>query len=96
MRDLEQLREALIAGEWKTAAAATQAALAGGAAPLAIVTEHLMPAMDEVGRRLDVRRVFRARDAALRAGHEGIDGDSPPAAGIERRSTCGARRHRNG
>jgi corrinoid protein of di/trimethylamine methyltransferase len=58
MRDLEQLQEALIAGDWKAAAAATQAGLAEGVAPLTIVTAHLMPAMDEVGRRFECEEYF--------------------------------------
>jgi corrinoid protein of di/trimethylamine methyltransferase len=58
MHDLEQLKEALLVGDWKTAAAATQTALAGGVAPLTIVTEHLMPAMDEVGRRFECEEYF--------------------------------------
>jgi len=58
MHDLEQLKEALIAGDWKTAAAATQAGLAAGAMPLTIVTAHLMPAMDEVGRRFECEEYF--------------------------------------
>ena len=58
MHDLEQLKGALIVGDWTTAAAATQAALAGGVAPLTIVTGHLMPAMDEVGRRFECEDYF--------------------------------------
>lgn len=58
MSDLEQLKEALIVGDWKTAAAATHAALAAGMAPLTIVTGHLMPAMDEVGRRFECEEYF--------------------------------------
>ncbi len=58
MSDLEQLKEALIVGDWKTAAAATHAALAAGVAPLTIVTGHLMPAMDEVGRRFECEEYF--------------------------------------
>jgi corrinoid protein of di/trimethylamine methyltransferase len=58
MHDLEQLKEALIVGDWKNAAAATQAALADGVAPLTIVTGHLMPAMDEVGRRFECEEYF--------------------------------------
>jgi methanogenic corrinoid protein MtbC1 len=58
MSDLEQLKEALIVGDWKTAAAATRAALASGVAPLTIVTAHLMPAMDEVGRRFECEDYF--------------------------------------
>ena len=58
MHDLEQLKEALIVGDWKAAAAATQAALARGVAPLTIVTGHLMPAMDEVGRLFECEEYF--------------------------------------
>ena len=58
MHDLKLLEEALIVGDWKTAAAATQAALEGGVAPLTIVTGHLMPAMDEVGRRFECEDYF--------------------------------------
>ena len=58
MHDLEKLKEALIVGDWKTASAATQAALAGGVAPLTIVTGHLMPAMEEVGRRFECEEYF--------------------------------------
>jgi corrinoid protein of di/trimethylamine methyltransferase len=58
MNHLEQLKEALIVGDWKTAAVATKAALADGVAPLSIVTGHLMPAMDEVGRRFECEEYF--------------------------------------
>ncbi len=58
MPDLEKLPEAVIEGDWKAAAAATQAAIAAGVAPLTIVTEHLVPAMDEVGRRFECEEYF--------------------------------------
>jgi 5-methyltetrahydrofolate--homocysteine methyltransferase len=58
MPDLEKLREAVIEGDWKTAAAVTQAAIAAGAEPLAIVTGYLVPAMDEVGRRFECDEFF--------------------------------------
>ena len=58
MNDLEHLKEALIVGDWKTAAVATKAALGDGVAPLTIVTGHLMPAMDEVGRRFECEEYF--------------------------------------
>ena len=58
MPDLEQLKQALIEGNWKTATAATQAALAEGVAPLTIVTKHLVPAMDEVGRLFECEEYF--------------------------------------
>ena len=58
MDDLEQLKEALISGDWKAAAAATQAGVARGVEPLTIVTAYLMPAMNEVGRRFECEEYF--------------------------------------
>jgi len=58
MSELEQLHQAVIDGEWKSAAAATQAAIATGVAPLTLVTESLVPAMDEVGRRFECEDYF--------------------------------------
>jgi len=58
MSNLDQLREAVIEGDWKTAAGVTHAAIAEGVAPLTIVTSHLVPAMDEVGRRFECEEYF--------------------------------------
>ena len=58
MADRDKWYEAVIEGDWKTAAAATKAAIAEGVAPLAIVTGYLMPAMDEVGRRFECEEYF--------------------------------------
>jgi corrinoid protein of di/trimethylamine methyltransferase len=58
MPDLDKLHEAVIEGDWKTAAAVTQAAIAEGVAPLTIVTGYLVPAMDEVGRRFECEEYF--------------------------------------
>jgi len=58
MPDLENLHQAVIEGNWKAAAAATQAALAAGAPPLTVVTGYLVPAMDEVGRRFECEEYF--------------------------------------
>ncbi len=58
MSDLEKLHRAVIEGNWKTAAAATHAAIAAGVDPLAIVTGQLVPAMDEVGRRFECEEYF--------------------------------------
>ncbi len=58
MSDLEKLHEAVIEGNWKSAAGATNAALADGVAALTIVTECLVPAMDEVGRRFECEEYF--------------------------------------
>jgi 5-methyltetrahydrofolate--homocysteine methyltransferase len=59
MPDLDKLNEAVLEGDWKTAVAVTEAAIAAGLAPLAIVTECLVPAMDEVGRRFECEEYFR-------------------------------------
>ncbi len=48
----------LIEGDWKAAAAVTQAAVAAGVAPLTIVSGYLVPAMDEVGRRFECEEYF--------------------------------------
>jgi len=58
MPDLDKLHGAVIEGDWKGAAAATQAAIAAGVTPLTIVTEYLVPAMDEVGRRFECEEYF--------------------------------------
>ena len=58
MSDLQKLHEAVIEGDWKTAAAVTQAAIAAGVAPLTIVSGCLVPAMDEVGRRFECEEYF--------------------------------------
>jgi 5-methyltetrahydrofolate--homocysteine methyltransferase len=58
MPDLLELNEALIQGDWKAAAAVTRAALAAGVTPLTIVTGHLVPAMDEVGRLFECEEYF--------------------------------------
>jgi len=58
MPDLQKLNEALIEGDWKAAAAVTHAAIAAGVDPLTIVTGHLVPAMDEVGRRFECEEYF--------------------------------------
>jgi len=58
MPDLDKLHGAVIEGDWKAAAAATQAAIAAGVTPLTIVTEYLVPAMDEVGRRFECEEYF--------------------------------------
>ena len=58
MLELEKLHEAVIEGDWKTAAAVTRIAIAAGVAPLTIVSGYLVPAMDEVGRRFDCEEYF--------------------------------------
>ena len=57
MPELEKLHQAVIEGDWKTAASVTHAAIASGVAPLAIVG-CLVPAMDEVGRLFECEEYF--------------------------------------
>jgi len=58
MPDLDKLHEAVIEGDWKTAAEVTRAAIAAGVEPLTIVTGYLVRAMDEVGRRFECEEYF--------------------------------------
>jgi 5-methyltetrahydrofolate--homocysteine methyltransferase len=58
MPDLDQLMEAVIDGNWKSAAAATQAAIDAGVPALTIVSDYLVRAMDEVGRRFECEDYF--------------------------------------
>lgn len=73
MPDLKELYEAVVRGDAKTTRALTQEALAEGIDPLKLVNDHLVPAMDEVGRRFESNEYFvpellisaRAMKAAL-------------------------------
>ncbi len=58
MADLTVLRKAIIDGDLKGAVAATKEALAESADPLEMVTQHMVPAMDEVGRRFECEEYF--------------------------------------
>ncbi len=58
MTDLKQLYEAVVNGDAKTAQAITQQALAEGVDPLTLVNGHMVPAMDEVGRRFESNEYF--------------------------------------
>jgi corrinoid protein of di/trimethylamine methyltransferase len=49
--DLDQLYEAILTGDMPTAIELTKAAIAAGVNPETLVTERMIPAMDEVGRR---------------------------------------------
>ena len=55
---MDELRGAIIEGNWKAAVTATKRALETGIAPLALVTDHLVPAMDEVGRLFESEEYF--------------------------------------
>jgi len=58
MADLTALRKAIINGDLKGAVAATKEALAERVDPLSLVTDHMVPAMDEVGRRFECEDYF--------------------------------------
>lgn len=73
MADLETLRQAIIDGDAKTAGAAAREAIAAGVDALTLIQQHMVPAMDEVGRRYECEEFFvpelllsaRAMKAAL-------------------------------
>jgi 5-methyltetrahydrofolate--homocysteine methyltransferase len=73
MADLKKLYDSVVGGDAKTTQAITQQALAEGVDPLKLVNEHMVPAMDEVGRRFEANEYFvpellisaRAMKAAL-------------------------------
>ncbi|HWB97158.1 MAG TPA: corrinoid protein [Bryobacteraceae bacterium] len=58
MSDLQKLHDAVLNGDAKTAVAVTKEALADGVDPLELVTKHMVPAMDEVGRRFECEEYF--------------------------------------
>lgn len=73
MSDYSKLYEAIVNGDAKSAGAVTQDALTAGADPLELVSRHMIPAMDEVGKRFECEDYFvpelllsgRAMKAAL-------------------------------
>jgi 5-methyltetrahydrofolate--homocysteine methyltransferase len=73
MADLKKLYDSVVSGDAKTTQAITKEALAEGVDPLKLVNEHMVPAMDEVGRRFEANEYFvpellisaRAMKAAL-------------------------------
>jgi corrinoid protein of di/trimethylamine methyltransferase len=58
MSDANTLHEAIINGNAKTAVEATRQLLAANSDPLALVTQAMIPAMDEVGRRFECEEYF--------------------------------------
>jgi 5-methyltetrahydrofolate--homocysteine methyltransferase len=58
MPDLKKLYDAVLAGDQKTSVAVTQEALAAGVDPMALITDYMVPAMDEVGRRFECEDYF--------------------------------------
>ena len=53
MPDLIRLREAILKGDAKEAKAVTWEAIEQNADPKELVTQYMIPAMDEVGRRFE-------------------------------------------
>lgn len=58
MQELNALSEAVLRGDAKQAREITEQALASGMDPLALVNEHMVPAMAEVGRRYECNEYF--------------------------------------
>jgi corrinoid protein of di/trimethylamine methyltransferase len=58
MSDLSQLYEAILSGDSKSSVAITKEALDAGADPLEIVNAHMIPAMDEAGKRFECEDFF--------------------------------------
>lgn len=58
MVDLTQLHDAILRGDAKKAVAVTREALAENTSPTELVSKHMIPAMDEVGRRFECQEYF--------------------------------------
>lgn len=56
--DLTKLQEAILSGDDRTAVEVTKAALEAGVDPQSLVTEHVTPAMAEVGQRFESGEYF--------------------------------------
>lgn len=73
MADLNNLRQAIIDGDARTAGTVAREAIASGHDALALIQAYMVPAMDEVGRRYECEEFFvpelllsaRAMKAAL-------------------------------
>jgi len=73
MPDLSELKNAIMTGNAKAAEDITKEALSGGVDPQEIVNKHMIPAMDEVGKKFECNDIFvpelliaaRAMKAAL-------------------------------
>jgi corrinoid protein of di/trimethylamine methyltransferase len=58
MGEASKLYEAILNGDAKTSAAVTKEALDGGADPLELVNQQMIPAMDEAGKRFECEEYF--------------------------------------
>jgi 5-methyltetrahydrofolate--homocysteine methyltransferase len=58
MVDLQQLYDAILNGDAKTAATVTNEALAAGVIPIDIISKYMVPAMDRVGRMFECEEYY--------------------------------------
>jgi corrinoid protein of di/trimethylamine methyltransferase len=58
MADLKKLHDAILNGDAKTSAAVTRDALASGMEPMELITNYMVPAMDEVGKLFECEEYF--------------------------------------
>lgn len=58
MAQSQELYDAILNGDAKKAHTATEVALAAGAVPLQLISESMVPAMDEVGRLFEAEEYF--------------------------------------
>ena len=58
MADLKKLYDAVLNGDSKTSVAITKEAIAEKIDPMELITNHMIPAMDEVGRRFECSDYF--------------------------------------
>jgi 5-methyltetrahydrofolate--homocysteine methyltransferase len=58
MMDLKKLYEAILNGDNKTALASAQQAVSEGVPPMELITNYMIPAMGEVGRRFECEEYF--------------------------------------
>jgi corrinoid protein of di/trimethylamine methyltransferase len=58
MEHSKELYQGIIDGNTKQARAATQAAIAAGVAPMTLISESMVPAMEEVGRLFETQEYF--------------------------------------
>ena len=85
MTPIESLHAAVLRGDAKSARAVTEEALRAGENALRLVTEGMVPAMDEAGRRFDCSEFFvpelllaaRAMKAALELIRDFLTGQLP-------------------
>lgn len=58
MPDLKKLYDAVLNGDQKTSVAITREALDAGTDPMVLITDYMVPAMDEVGRLFECEDYF--------------------------------------